>query len=87
MSSTTKKERISARVNGNVFNTLCEAAELSGATVNQFLVAAAMKEAERVIELERIVRLDTENTRVFLDALSNPPEPTDKLVQFFKDHA
>ena len=85
--SAAKKERISARVTSNVFDTLSNAAELSGSTVNQFLVAAALKEAERVIEKERVIRLNAENSREFLDALSNTPEPTAKLVQFFKEYA
>lgn len=85
--SAAKKDRITARVSSNVFETLSSAAELSGSTVNQFLVAAAMKEAERVIEKERVIRLTAENSREFLDALTNTPEPTDRLVQFFKEHA
>lgn len=88
MSATVKKtERISARVNASVYDKLHEAAELSGSTLNQFLVAAAMQEAERVIERERIVRLDAESSRRFLDALAKPPAPTKQLVQFFMDHA
>lgn len=82
-----KTERISARVNDSVHDKIHEAAELSGSTLNQFLVAAAIKEAERVIEKERIVRLDAESSRQFLDVLANPPAPSEQLVQFFRDHA
>jgi len=88
MTSTVKKtDRISARVNDHVRNKINEAAELSGSTLNQFLVAAAMKEAERVIEKERIVRLDAKNSRNFLKVLVKPPAPAKQLVQFFRDHA
>ena len=45
-----KQDRIGARVPHEVYETLCRAAELTGATVNQFLVQSALKEAKAVIE-------------------------------------
>ena len=47
---TAKQDRIGARVPHDVYETLCRSAELSGATINQFLVQSALKEAEAVIE-------------------------------------
>ena len=52
-----KQDRIGARVPHEVYETLCRAAELTGATVNQFLVQAALKEAQEVIEREEVIRL------------------------------
>ena len=49
------RSRISARVPTGVHERLEEAAELVGATVNQFVVQAALKEADRVIEHERVI--------------------------------
>ena len=46
-------ERIGARVPRDVYDTLNKAAELMGATVNQFLVQSALKEAQSVIEREQ----------------------------------
>lgn len=80
-----KRERITARVNESVRDKLSEAAELTGATLSQFLVTAAMKEAERVIEHERIVRLDVENARAFLTALESTAAPAEGLVNLFKN--
>ena len=48
---TPKQDRIGARVPHEVYETLCRAAELTGATVNQFLVQSALKEAQAVIEI------------------------------------
>ena len=55
--------------------TLCRAAELTGATVNQFLVQAALKEAQEVIEREEVVR--PQPTRLELAARfdGNPAKP------------
>ena len=53
--ATTKQDRIGARVPSEVYQTLCRAAQLSGATVNQFLVQSALKEAQAVNSLNSAV--------------------------------
>lgn len=75
----TKQDRIGARVPHEVYETLCRAAELSGATVNQFLVQAALKEAQEVIEREEVIRLGPRDWSWLLDLLENPPKPNAKL--------
>jgi len=72
----TTKERISSRVPKPVRKTLEEAAALSGATLNQFVVQAALKEAHAVLERERLSRRDAE---VFSKALESPPKPNARL--------
>ena len=47
------RKRITARVSDKVRVTLEQAAELLGATVNQFVVQTAYQEAQRVIEIGR----------------------------------
>lgn len=74
-----KQDRIAARVPHAVYETLCRAAELSGATVNQFLVQAALKEAHLVIERADLIRLSGRDWSVLLDLLENPPEPNAAL--------
>jgi uncharacterized protein (DUF1778 family) len=71
----TDKERISSRVPKPVRKTLEEAAALSGATLNQFIVQAALKEAHAVLERERIIRLSRRDAQAFFRALENPPSP------------
>jgi len=51
----TTKERISSRVPKPVRKMLEEAAALSGATLNQFVVQAALKEAHAVLETRRVL--------------------------------
>jgi uncharacterized protein (DUF1778 family) len=74
-----KQDRIGARVPHEVYETLCRAAELSGATVNQFLVQAALKEAQTVIEREDVIRLSPRDWNWLLDLMENPPKPNAKL--------
>ena len=77
--ATAKQERIGARVPHEVYEMLCRAAELTGATVNQFLVQSALKEAQAVIEREEVIRLSPRDWNWLLDLLENPPQPNARL--------
>ncbi len=79
-----KQDRIGARVPHEVYETLCRAAKLTGATVNQFLVQAALKEAQEVIEREEIIRLSPRDWNWLLDLMENPSKPTPKLKAALK---
>jgi len=74
-----KQDRIGARVPHEVYETLCRAAELTGATVNQFLVQAALKEAQVVIEREEVIRLSPRDWNWLLDLMEKPPKPNARL--------
>ena len=52
MNQSPKDARIAARIPPAVKETLQKAADLSGATLNQFLVQAALKEAHQILETE-----------------------------------
>lgn len=79
-----KQDRIGARVPHEVYETLCRAAELTGATVNQFLVQSALKEAQAVIEREEIIRLSPRDWNWLLELTENPPQPNAKLAAAMK---
>ena len=79
-----KQDRIGARVPREVYETLCRGAELSGATVNQFLVQSALKEAQAVIEREEVIRLSPRDWTWLLDLMENPPKPNAKLKAAMK---
>jgi uncharacterized protein (DUF1778 family) len=79
MEATRKEDRISARVTQDVHSTLRQAAEMVGATVNQFLVQTALKEAQSIIERERTIQLTQRDAKVFFRMLERPPKPKAKL--------
>lgn len=81
-----KQDRIGARVPHEVYETLCRAAELTGATVNQFLVQAALKEAQTVIEREDVIRLSPRDWNWLLELTENPPKPNAKLKAALKHY-
>jgi len=81
-----KNERVTARISEEVKLLLTQAAELSGATLNQFLVQAALEKAQRMIEQENIIRLSMQDSVWFFNALDNPPKPNAKLLQAVAVH-
>lgn len=76
-----KQDRISARIPHEVYETLMLAANLTGATVNQFPVQSALKEAQSVIEREQVIRLSRHDCERLLALLENPPKPNARLAE------
>lgn len=79
--------RITARVPAHVQETLEMAAGMVGATVNQFMVQTALREAERIIAEERVIRLTARDAEAFLAALDNPLPPNDRLMAALQERA
>lgn len=74
------KERITTRVPHGVWEKLQEAADLSGATVNQFVVQSALEKAEEVIQKERVIFLSSKDVANLLKQLDSPvPAPSQRL--------
>jgi uncharacterized protein (DUF1778 family) len=84
MSATVERERISARVSSSVAETLNEAAELAGTTLNNFVVQAALKEAHRVIDREKTIYVSHDDAAMLLNLLENPSPPNAALEGAFE---
>ncbi|MGA1875753.1 MAG: DUF1778 domain-containing protein [bacterium] len=52
-----------------------KAAELAGATLNQFLVQSAHEKAQAVIEKESIIHMTIKSSKTFSEAIENPTPP------------
>ena len=70
-----EKERITARLPKDVRERIEEAADRSGATLNQFLVQAAMEKADHVLEREKVMQLSARDAEWLLSILDQPPRP------------
>jgi uncharacterized protein (DUF1778 family) len=79
MSLTQNNQRVSARISPQVYEKLTRAAELSGATLNQFIVRSAWEKAQEIIEKERFIKMTSHSAKSFFEALEHPPKPTEKL--------
>jgi uncharacterized protein (DUF1778 family) len=73
------RERITARVSKRVRATLEQAAELTGSTVNQFMVQSAYHAAQQLVERESVIRLSQEGARKVLALIDHPPKPNKRL--------
>ena len=78
------RKRITARVSKKVRTTLEQAAELLGATVNQFVVQTAYEEAQRIVERETIIRLSQKDAQKIFGLLDSPPKPNKALKEAVK---
>jgi uncharacterized protein (DUF1778 family) len=78
-SSINNDARVTARIPQQIKKTLEEAAMLSGATLNQFIVGAALKEAQEILEAERLIELSQKDAEKVFSLLENPPTPNERL--------
>jgi uncharacterized protein (DUF1778 family) len=76
-----KPERLEARVTREQKQLIEHAAELEGRSITDFVVASAQSAARQVIQDHEILKLTARDREVFVQALLNPPQPTDKLRQ------
>lgn len=79
-----EKQRVSARIPNHAYQTLIRAAEISGATLNQFLVQAAIEKAQMIIEKNQTINLSVKSANIFFSAMENPPKPGKKLKEAMK---
>jgi uncharacterized protein (DUF1778 family) len=74
--------RITARLSAEKQELLQLAADLSGSTLNQFVVQSALRAAEHVIEQEEVIRsirLTVEQSQRFFALLDAPAKPNEAL--------
>ncbi|MGO3345762.1 MAG: DUF1778 domain-containing protein [Marinomonas sp.] len=66
--------RLVARAPKDVQEIITNAAELSGASMSQFMIDAALDKAKEVVERSRLLMLSMEGANRFFEALDNPPK-------------
>lgn len=82
-----ERDRISARIPKDVRERIEEAADRSGATLNQFLVQAAIEKADQVLEREKVTKLSARDAEWLLSLLDQPPRaPNAKLQRALDDY-
>mgnify|MGYP001019823382 FL=1 len=79
--SSSEIERLEARITSDKKSVLKNAADISGRTLTDFVIHSAYEAAKRVIEEYQQLHLSITDRDVFIQALLNPPMPTDKLIK------
>lgn len=74
-------KRLTTRISDHVQERLQIASDLAGATINQFVVQAAMEKAEKIIENESMITLTRRESMRLLELIENPPPLNEKFLQ------
>jgi uncharacterized protein (DUF1778 family) len=75
-----KEERIETRLPSEAKQQIEYAAELQGRSVSDFVVSAALVEAAKVIEQQKVLRLSIADSQALAEAILNPPKPNAKAI-------
>ena len=79
-------ELITARLPSSTRSIIERAAALYGSTINQFIVQAAVERANEVIKGMEVIKLSALDSKIFLDALANPQQPNEELLDAVRAH-
>ena len=74
-----KVERLEARISKEQKELFQRAADLQGRSLTDFVVSSVLEAAKRAIKEHEMMILSVQDREVFVEALLNPPEPSDKL--------
>ncbi|WP_296488389.1 DUF1778 domain-containing protein [Rhodoferax sp.] len=74
-------KRLTTRLTDHVLDKLQVAADLVGATLNQFVVQAALEKADKVIESESTIVLTRRESLRLMEMMENPPPRNEKFLQ------
>jgi len=74
-----KLELIEARLSPEAKQLIEEAARLRGNSMSDFLVNAAQEAARQTVREHRVITMSSRDSRAFVQAILNPPEPNDAL--------
>ena len=84
MKATENSDRITNRVPQAIALKLQEAAELTGATLNQFMIQASLEKAERIIDREKTIHFSKNDAAMIINLLDNPSQPNAALARAFE---
>jgi len=77
----TAEKRFQTRMPYHVHEKLAHAADLSGATLNQFVVQSALEKANAILEQERVLNLTFRDAEILFKTIENSPPPNDQLIK------
>lgn len=75
-----RPERIEARLSSEAKAVIQRAAEISGRSVSDFVVASALDAAKETIREHGVILLSARDSETFVEALLNPTGPNEALL-------
>jgi uncharacterized protein (DUF1778 family) len=79
MATPTRTSRLDLRVAAEEKAIIDRAAALTGSNTTDFIRSTTLAAAREAIRTHEVITLTAEGTRVFVEALINPPEPNEHL--------
>lgn len=80
------RARLEARVAPEQKALFERAAAIRGQSLTDFLVQSAQKAAEETIRTNELITLTARDTAALVEALRNPPQPTEAMLEAFQLH-
>jgi len=74
-----KVERLEARISKEQKELFQRAADIQGRSLTDFVVSSVLDAAKRAIQEHEMMTLSVQDREVFVEALLNPPESSNKL--------
>ena len=81
-----KTRKITVNVSESVCERIEEAASWRGLELAEFFLDAATREADAVIERERVIRLSPVDAKLIFSLMQNPPPPNEALKKALRTH-
>jgi uncharacterized protein (DUF1778 family) len=79
MASTARDSRLEFRLTSEEKAIIERAAALSGSSTTDFVRSTMLAAAREVVRTHEVIELTEEGSRVFVEALIDPPEPNEHL--------
>ena len=76
-----KKERIEARIPGEMKDLISAAAKMEGRSLSDFVISSALSAARDVVRANAILELSQRDQVLFAETLITPPAPIDALAE------
>ncbi len=76
-----KIERLETRLPADVKQQIELAASMQGRSVSDFVVAAALEEASKVIEKQRVIKLSIDESMALADLINQEPKASKKNIE------
>lgn len=80
----TESARINLRTSPEAKALIERAATIMGATVSSFMLQNAYEAAVRLVAQQDVITLSDRDRDAFLNALENPPQPTQALIDLMR---
>ena len=80
----TESARINLRTSPEAKALIERAASIMGSTVSSFMLQNAYEAARRLVAEQEMLTLSDRDRDAFLNALENPPEPTQALIDLIR---